>query len=75
MTAFAHATSSGVARPYASSRRALRLTMIATYPFFFAATLTRRLNPFASQTIPSRSSIFSETRSRAAAIVPFIFMG
>ena len=74
MTAFAHATS-GVSRPYASRRRAMRLTMIATYPFFFAATLTRRLNPFASHTVQTRSSIFSETRSRAAAIVPFIFMG
>ena len=72
---FAHATySAGNPRAYANNRRAMRLTMRVTYPFFLASTLARRLNPFAAKPT-ARSSINAETRARAAAIVPFIFMG
>lgn len=73
MTAFAHATI-GNTRAYASERRMLKLTMRASYPFFFAVTLLQRINPF-EPTASAPQSLLAETRARAAAIVPFIFMG
>ena len=72
---FVHATpGAGSPRAYASNRRAMKVTLRATYPFFFAATVARRINPFAAKPV-LRASIFAETRARAAAIVPFFFMG
>ncbi len=72
---FVHATSIvGNPRAYANNRRAMKIALRASYPLFFAATLARRANPFAVKPI-ARPTIFAETRARAAAIVPFIFMG
>lgn len=61
------------ARAYSSRRRTLRVAVSAATPFFLVPTIARRLNPFARPS--QRGSIMGEARMRAAAIVPFIFMG
>ena len=74
MTAVAHAGSGSVMRAYTSGRRAYRIVFGAASAVFVAVTLVDRLNPLHRGRSMGRS-ILAEARARAAATVPFIFMG
>lgn len=69
------------ARPRASGRRRRKnraefwLYLALTYPIFLLVAIGARLLPPSRRPFQSRGSVFSEAKSSALTVLPFVFMG
>ncbi len=69
---FDHRGSRAAGTSRSAARRDYLLLLGATYPLFVAGVALRRLVPGAGR---RPSSFIAAVRSRAAAVIPFAFMG